>query len=193
MMVPALLLLSLAQLSSDDSAKRLEAAASWAKKNKPQLTSKAARDAKDCVELAPAKDTGCDKPAKLCRLNEGGDDTEAVSMVLEGHEQQPLRLWSSVTYEPPFKDCDPPDQLLGHETPEERERELLNWRKKNAKEYAACKARLAKKAVNDAEQLSCDAVLINACRAEAFVICKTKNLRKNVAALEQLHRVSFTK
>lgn len=192
-MVSTLLLLSLAQLSSDDASKRLEATASWAKKNTPQLSSSAARSSKECVELAPVKDTGCDKPAKLCRLNEGGDDTESVSMVLEGHEQHPLRLWSSATYTPQFRECDPPDQLLGHETPEERERELVNWRKKNAREYAACKARLTKKAANDAEEMSCDAVLINACRAEAFIICKTKNLRKNVAALEQLHRVSFTK
>lgn len=195
-MMTALVLLSLAQLSSEDQAKRLEAVGVWAKKNKPQLSAKAARETKDCVDIAPVKDTGCDKPAKLCRLNEGdegsgGTRIDSVSFFLEGHESRPLRLLWSATYEPQFKDCDPPDHLLGHETPEERERELINWRTKNAKEYAACKARLVKKALNDAEEASCDAVLVNACRAEAFVICKTKNLRKNIAALEHLHRFAF--
>ncbi|MGV3624326.1 MAG: hypothetical protein ACO1OB_26135 [Archangium sp.] len=195
-MLTALLLVSLAQLSSEDEGKRLEAAGAWAKKNRPQLSAKAAREVKDCIELPPVKDSGCDTPAKLCRLNEGdegsgGTRIESVSFFLAGRESRPLRLLWSATYEPQFKDCDPPDHLLGHETPEERERELANWHQKHAKEYAACKARLTKKALDDAEEASCDAVLVNACRAEAFVICKTKNLRKNISALEHLHRFAF--
>ncbi len=196
-MLAALLLLQLAQvphpLSADDEATRLEAVKKW---KKPQLTAQAARALKDCVELAPVKETGCAVPAKVCRLHEGDDGSsgtriESLSLVLSGHEQKPLRVWWSATYEAPVKDCDPPDQLLGHETPEERDEAVLSWRKKNAKEYGACVARLKKKAVNDAEEASCDVVLLNACRAEAWVVCKTKNLRKNITALEHVHRFAF--
>lgn len=197
-MLTALVWWSLAQLAVDDERSQLEAVAAWAKKHRPQLTSQAARAAVDCVEVPAVKDTGCERPARLCRLQEGDDGSggtrvESVSMFLEGHEQRPLRVWWAATYEPQLRECDPPDHLLGHQTPDEREQELVNWRRKNAKEYAACRARVTKKAVNDAEEASCDVVLVNACRAEAFVTCRTKNLRKNIGAPERLHRFSFTR
>lgn len=200
MVLTTLLALQLAQtphpLAADDEPARLAAVSAWAKKKKPQLTSKQARDAKGCVEVPALKETGCDKPAKLCRLHEGDDGSggtriESVSMFLEGHETKPLRMWWAATYEPPVKECDPPDHLLGHETPEERDAEVAAWRKKNAREYAACLARVKKKALNDAEEAACDVVVINVCRAEAWVQCKTKNLRKSVTALEHLHRFAF--
>lgn len=196
------LLLLLAQvphpLAADTEAARLQGAAQWAKTKKPQLSTKAARDVADCVELPAVPETGCAQPAKLCRLHEGDDGSsgtrrESLSFFLSGHEAKPVRVWWAATYEPPVAECEPPEHLLNHTTPEEREAELAAWHAKHSKEYALCLTRLKQKAVADAEEASCDVVLVNACRAEAFVTCKTKNLRKRIAALEPLHRVSFDK
>src|SRR6218665_1579346 len=104
-------------LAADDEAARLKAGAQWA------------RTVKDCVELPPVKETSCDQPAKLCRLHEGDDGSggtrqEALSFILSGHESKPLRVWWAATYEPPVAECEPPDHLLNHTTPEEREAEV---------------------------------------------------------------------
>lgn len=196
------LLLLLAQaphlLAADAEATRLQGAAQWAKTHQPQLSAKAARDVADCVELPAVPETGCAQPAKLCRLHEGDDGSsgtrrESLSFFLAGHETKPVRVWWAATYEPPVAECEPPEQLLHHTTPEEREAELAAWHARHSKEYALCLTRLKKKAAADAEEASCEMVLVNACRAEAFVTCKTKNLRKRIAALEPLHRVSFEK
>lgn len=198
--MPLTLLLLLAQaphpLAADADAARLQGAAQWAKVKKPQLPEKAARAVAGCVELPPVPETGCAKPATLCRLPEGDDGgsgtrLESLSFFLTGHEARPLRVWWAATYEPPVAECEPPDHLLHHTTPEEREAELATWHRQHSTEYGLCLTRLRKKAAADAEEASCDVVLINACRAEAFVTCKTKNLGKRLAALESLHRVSF--
>lgn len=200
--MPFALLLLLSQaphpLASDDEATRLKAVASWAKSKKPQLDVKAARAVTDCVELPPVKESGCDQPAKLCRLHEGDDGSggtrsESLSFMLSGHEAKPVRVWWSAAYEPPVAECEPPDHLLNHTTPEEREAEVAAWHQKHSKEYGLCLTRLKKKAAADAEEAACDLVLVNACRAEAFVTCTTKNLRKRAPQLEPLHRVSFSK
>jgi hypothetical protein len=187
-------------LASDDPAQRLAAVERerWAKKRKPQLTSKDARAMGECLELPPVKETGCAQPAKLCRLHEGDDGSsgtriESLSLLMAGeeHDVQPLRVWWSAAYEAKLSDCDPPEHLLGHETDEQRVAAIAEWKKKNAKEWQKCVARLEKKAKSDAEELACDVVLVNGCRREAYVTCKTRNLRKGIQALEQLHRFEF--
>jgi hypothetical protein len=192
-----LLMLALAQhpLASDDAQVRLDAVTAWARKKKPQFPVKVARTVTDCVELAAVPETGCPTKAKLCRLHEGDDGSsgtriESLSFLLEGHEK-PLRVWWTAAYEPPLTDCDPPEKLEGHDSPEQHATEVATWRKSHAKEYAQCQARLQKDATNDAEELSCDVVLINACRAEAYATCKSKNLRKGMTALTRLHRFEF--
>jgi len=196
------LLLFLAQaphpLSNDDAATRLTAATQWAKSKKPQLTTAAARAVKECIELPAVKETGCAEPAQLCRLQEGDDGgsglrIESLSFILSGHELKPLRVWWSATYAPPLAECEPPDHLLTTTTPEERAAEIAAWHKKHSAEYGRCVTRVKKKAAADAEEAACDVVLANACRAEAFVVCKTKNLRKRITALETVHRFTFDK
>lgn len=168
-------------LSADDAADRLAAVQKWAKKQKkPQLSAKDARALTDCIELTPVKDTGCTEVAKLCKLHEGDDGssgtrTESVSLVLSGPESKSLRVFSSVGYEPRVSECE----------------EAAEAQKAHSKEYARCVARAEKDARDDAEELLCDVVLMNACRREAYVTCKTRNLRKGVSALEQLHRFDF--
>lgn len=196
-------------LASDDVAARLAAVEKWSKKQKkPQLSSKDARAAlmkapangvaSECLEVPAVKETGCTAPAKLCRLHEGDDGSsgtrvESLSLLMAGeeHDVQPLRVWWSAGYEAKASDCDPPEAMFSHETPEEHAKAVADWKKVNAKEYTKCVARLEKKAKNDAEELNCDLVLVNACRREAFVTCKAKNLRKGIAALEHLHRFEF--
>jgi hypothetical protein len=186
-------------LASDDPAARLAAVEKWAKKQKkPQLTSKDARAITECVEVPAVKETGCAQPAKLCRLHEGDDGSsgtriESLSLLMAGeeHDVQPLRVWWSAAYEAKVSDCDPPEHLLGSETEEQRVAAIAEWKKKHAKEWSACVARLEKKAKNDAEELACDLVLVNGCRREAYVTCKARNLRKGIAALEHLHRFEF--
>jgi hypothetical protein len=198
-MLAAVVLGLLAQhpLASDDAQARLEAVRAWAKKQKkPQLSSRDARAMTECIEVPPVKETGCEQPAKLCRLHEGDDGAsgtriEALSLLLDGHAQ-PLRVWWSATYEPAVADCDPPEKLEGHESPEAHAAETAAWRKAHAKEYARCVARVTKDAKDDAEELACEVVLVNACRQEAFLTCKGRNLRQRGAALEQLHRVALS-
>lgn len=199
-MLTALVLLALhgtpaPTLADDDPEKRLEAAVAWAKKNKkPQLAAKDARALKDCVVLPAVKATGCAEPAKLCRLHEGDDGSsgtriESVSLTLDGHEK-PLRAWWTATYEPPVKECEPPEELAA-ESPEHHAAIVAAWKKEHPKEFAACLQRVKKKADSDAEVLECDVVLMNACRKEAYVKCRSKNLRKGMTALEHLHRFEF--
>ena len=186
-------------MASDDAGVRLAAVQVWARKQKkPQLSSKEARAIADCLEVAPVKETGCELPAKLCRLHEGDDGSsgtrvESLSLLMAGeeHDVQPLRVWWSAAYEAKVSDCDPPEHYLAHETDEQRVQAIADWKRANAKEYAKCVARLEKKAKADAEELACDVVLVNGCRREAYVTCKSKNLRKGIAALEHLHRFEF--
>ncbi len=196
-MVLGLLLLVLTQhpLASDDAGARLEAVAKWAKQKKPQLAAKDARALADCLEVPGVKETGCTTPAKLCRLHEGDDGssgtrTESLSLVLEGREKA-LRVWWTAAYEPSLTDCDPVEPLEGHESPEQHAAEIAEYRSKHAREFTKCVARVKKQAKDDAEELSCDVVLINACREEAWVTCKARNLRKGTTALERLHRFEF--
>lgn len=183
-------------LKDDDVAQRLLAAEDWAKKHpKGQLAAKAARELKDCVTLTPPAETGCTEVAKLCRVHEGDDGSsgtriESVSLALE-HHLKPLRLWWTATYEPAVTECEPPEELEGHESPEHHAAEVAAWKKNHAKEYAACLVRVKKKAVADAEELQCDIAFVNTCRAEAWVTCKAKNLRKGMTALTHLHRFEF--
>lgn len=191
-------LLAAAPLASEDAAVRLAAVQKWAKKQKkPQLSSKEARALTECIELPPVKDTGCTQAAKLCRLHEGDDGSsgtrmESLSLLLTGFERQPLCIWWSATYEVKASECDPPEPMSGS-TPstDERATQVTEWKKTHAKEYARCVARLERKARDDAEELTCDLVLMNVCRKEAYVTCKTRNLRKGVKALEHLHRFDF--
>lgn len=196
-------------LAADDPAARLLAVQKWSKQKKPQLTAKDAHAAftkvavdggapTECLEVPAMKETGCATPAKLCRLHEGDDGSsgtrvESLSLLMAGeeHDVHPLRVWWSAAYEAKSSDCDPPEALFSHETPEEHAAAVAEWKKKNAKEYAKCVARLEKKAKSDAEELVCDLVLVNGCRREAYVTCKTRNLRKGIKALEDLHRFEF--
>lgn len=184
-------------LGADDPAVRLAAVQSFAKKQKkPQLSAKDARALADCVELAPVKDTGCAEVAKLCKLHEGDDGssgtrTESLSLLLSGPESKALRVFWSVGYEPKVSECDPPESMLGQETPDQRAKDAAAFRKAHPREYARCVARAEKDARDDAEELLCDLVLVNACRREAYVRCKARNLHKGVSALEQLHRFDF--
>lgn len=186
-------------MTANDAAERLSAVEKWAKKQKkPQLSSKDARAIAECIEVPAVKETGCEQPAKLCRLHEGDDGSsgtrvESLSLLMAGeeHDVQPLRVWWSAAYEAKVTDCEPPEHLLGHETPEQRVEAIAEWKKKNVKEFTKCVERLEKKAKADAEELSCDLQLVNACRREAYVTCKTRNLRKGIQALERLHRFEF--
>ncbi|MDP3152089.1 MAG: hypothetical protein Q8N23_05430 [Archangium sp.] len=186
-------------LAADDAAERLSAVQTWVKKQKkPQLSSKDARAIAECIELPAVKETGCEHKAKLCRLHEGDDGSsgtrvESLSLLMAGeeHDVQPLRVWWSAAYEAKVSDCDPPEHLLGHETAEQRVEAIAAWKKKNVKEFTRCVERLEKKAKADAEELTCDLMLVNACRREAYVTCKTRNLREGIQALEQLHRFEF--
>lgn len=195
----ALLLLAASpDLNDEVVEKRLEAVQTWAKGKKPQLSSKAARalnEKKPCVTVPAVAATGCTEAAKLCRVHEGDDGSsgtriESVSVTLEHHDK-PLRLWWTATYEPPVTECDPPEELEGHESEEHHHQEVLKWRKTHAKEWQACLQRVRKKALNDAEELTCNVVLVNACRHEAWVTCSAKNLRKGMTALTHLHRFEF--
>ena len=193
-MFEGLLLLVLTQhpLASDDAAVRQQAVAAWAKKKKPQLTAREARALAGCVEVAAVPETGCAPPAKLCPMTEGDDGSsgtrlEARSLVLEG-QAAPLRVWRWMAYEPRLAECDPQEPLEGHESQEEHVKEIADWRRVHAREYAKCLARAALDATSDAEELSCDVVLVNACRHEAFVTCSGRNLRKGVKVGARLQR-----
>jgi hypothetical protein len=193
-------LLAASPLASDDVAERLAAVEQWAKKQKkPQLSSKEARALSDCVDVPALKDTGCTTPATLCRLHEGDDGssgtrTESLSLFLSVKEHdngKSLRVWWSAAYEAKPSECDPPESMSGTETPDQRAKVIAAWKKGHSKEYAHCVARLEKDAKDDAEELLCDVVLVNACRREAYVTCKSRNLRQGVNALEKLHRFDF--
>lgn len=184
-------------LASEDAAERLAAVEKWAKKQrKPQLSAKDARTLKDCVELPAVKETGCTTAAKLCRLHEGDDGSsgtrvESLSLHLGGqdHDGKALRVAWTAVYEAKVEECDPPESMTHAENPEQRAKDVALFRK--TKEYATCVARMKKDAKDDAEELLCDVVLMNACRKEAYVICRTKNLRKGITALQHLHRFEF--
>jgi hypothetical protein len=199
MLAALLVVLSAAPMASDDAAERLAAVQKWAKtQRKPQLSSKDARALTDCVELPPVKETGCAAPAKLCRLHEGDDGSsgtriESLSLLLTGQDRdvKPLRVWWTAAYEPKRGECDPPESMVGPQTPEQRAKEVAAFHQAHAKEYATCVARTEKDARDDAEELLCEVVLMNACRREAYLTCKARNLRKGMVALEHLHRFEF--
>lgn len=199
MLAALLLVLSVAPMAPEESGERLAAVEKWAKaQRKPQLSSKDARALTGCVELPPVTETGCAVPAKLCPMREGDDGTsgtriESLSLLLmdQDRDVKPLRVWWHAAYEPKRGECDPPESMSGTETPEQRATEAAVFRKTYPKQYAKCVARAEKDAEDDAEELLCDVVLMNACRKEAWVTCKTRNLRKGVVALERLHRFEF--
>jgi hypothetical protein len=184
-------------LSSEDAAERLAAVEKWAKKQKkPQLSAKDARALEACVELPAVKETGCTTAAKLCRLHEGDDGSsgtrvESLSLHLGGqeHDGKSLRVAWTAIYEAKVEECDPPESMTHVENPEQRAKDVAVYRK--TKEYAKCLGRMQKDAKDDAEEMLCDVVLMNACRKEAYVTCRTKNLRKGITALHHLHRFDF--
>lgn len=191
-MLPALLLLfiSVNPLASDDDAARLAAVEKRARSQKPQLSAKQARALVECVEVPPVNETGCALPAKLCPVHEGDDGSsgtrqESLSLLWSGQEEsvKALRVWWTATYEPKRAECEPPEAAVGPETPATR--------KGREKDFARCVARVEKEAKDDAEELQCDVVLMNACRKEAYLTCRSKNLRKGIAPLERLHRFAF--
>ena len=180
------LIITASPLASDDAAERLTAVQAWAQKQKkPLLALKDARLLTDCIELAPIADTGCAQPAPLCPLREGDDGSagtrrESLSLWLKSpdHIAKHVQVWRSSVYEPKILECDPPEPLFGAPSPEQRLKDLAAFRKTHAKEYAKCVIRAEKDARDDAEEISCDVVLVNACRKEAYVKCKARNLGK---------------
>lgn len=179
------LVLAASPLAADDAAQRLAAVQAWAKTKKPVLALKDARALNDCVELPPVADTGCTEPASLCPLREGDDGggltrRESLSLLLKSldHSAKHLLVWRSSTYEPKISECDPTEPLFGAPSPEQRAKDIAAWRSTHAKEYAKCVARAEKESRDDAEEFSCDVVLVNACRKEAYVKCKARNLGK---------------
>lgn len=193
------LVLAAAPLASDDAAERLAAVQAWAQKQKkPVLAVKDARALTACVDLSPVAETGCTTPAQLCPVREGDDGsagsrTESVALLLNSpdHLARHLQVWKSSVYEPKIAECDPPEPLFGAPPPDQRAKDVAAWRKAHAKEYAKCVARMEKDSRDDAEELSCDVVLVNACRREAYVKCKGRNLNKKRAPPEQLQRVEL--
>jgi hypothetical protein len=186
-------------LGVDDPAQRLAAVESWAKKQKkPQLSFAEAKKLEGCVELPAVKDTGCEQPAKLCRVQEGDDGSsgtrvEQLSFVLAGHEalHKHLRVWWYAAYEPRRHECDPPDPMTGEETPTQKFERVALWRKGHQKEWKACIKRVEKDSADDSEELSCDVVMVNACRMEAFITCRARNLRKGIGVTGKLQRFEF--
>lgn len=178
------LILAASPLASDDAAERLSAVQAWAQKQKrPVLAVKDARSLNECVELAPVADTGCAQAAPLCPLHEGDDGSsgtrrESLSLLLKSpdHTAKHLQVWKSSVYEPKILECDPPEPLFDAPSPEQRAKDIAAFRKTHAKEYAKCVARAEKDARDDAEEFSCDVVLVNACRKEAYVKCKARNI-----------------
>ena len=200
MFAALVLVLAASPLASDDAAERLAAVQAWAKKQKkPVLALKVARELKDCIELAPVADTGCTQPAPLCPLREGDDGSggsrrESLSLLLKSpdHVAKHVQVWRSSVYEPKIAECDPPEPLFGAPSPEQRALDVAAWRKTHAKEYAKCVGRMEKDARNDDEEFSCDVVLVNACRKEAYVKCKARNLGTKAALpSEQVQRVEL--
>lgn len=200
MFAALVLVLAAAPLASDDAGERLKAVQAWAtKQKKPVLALKEARALAGCVELAPVSDTGCGQPAKLCPLHEGDDGSagtrrESLSLLLEGedHVGKHLKVWWSAVYEPKVPECDPPEPLFGAPPPDQRAKDLVAWRTTHAAEYAKCVARVEKDSRDDAAEFSCDVVLVNACRREAYVKCKARNLGvKAKAPSVQVQRVEL--
>lgn len=193
------LVLAAAPLASDDAAVRLKAVQDWAKKQKrPVLALKDARALTGCVELAPVADTGCTQPARLCPLREGDDGSagtrrESLSVVLQSEDQHPwhLKVWRIAAYEPRVAECDPPEPLFDAPPPDQRAIDVAAWRKAHAAEYARCVARVEKDSRDDAEELSCDVVLVNACRREAYVKCKARNFGKKPTPPPYVHRMEL--
>lgn len=191
--------LAASPLASDDAEVRLKAVQEWAKKQKkPVLALKAARALEGCVELAPVADTGCAQPAQLCPLREGDDGSggtrrEALSLLLKGedHAGRHLKVWRLAAYEPRVGECDPPEPMFGAPPQDQRAKEVAAWRKAHAAEYARCVARVEKDSRDDAEELACDVVLVNACRKEAYVSCKARNFGKKPTPPAYVHRVEL--
>lgn len=190
--------LAAAPLASGDAASQLAAVEKWAQGKKPQLSFQQAMAVQGCVELPAVKEAGCETPAKLCSVMEGDDGSsgtrvESLSFVLAGHEElhNHLRVWWRAAYEPRRWECDPPASMTSDETPAQRTARVEAWRSTHRKEWLACVARAEKDSADDAEELSCDLVLVNACRSEAFVRCRAKNLRAGVGTIGKLHRVVF--
>lgn len=195
-----LLVLSAAPaLGDEDPAQRVAAVEKWARtQKKPQLSLKEAKALKDCVELPAVKDTGCEQPAKLCLVHEGDDGSsgtrvEELGFVLAGHEElhKHLRVWWYAAYEPRRHECDPPEPMVGEETPTQKAERVARWRKAHQREWQACIKRVEKDSADDSEELGCDVVLVNACRKEAFVMCRARNLRKGVGTVGKLRRFEF--
>lgn len=186
-------------LTSDDLAQRLSAVQKWSKQQKkPQLSWRDARSITECIEVPPVKETGCELSAKLCPLHEGDDGSsgtrvESVSLLMTGEDDElrPLRVFWRAAYEAKLSDCEPPESFVSHQSTEQRGASVAAWKKVNAKEYSKCVARLERRAESDAEELTCDLLLVNGCRREAYVTCKARNLRQGVATLLQLHRFEF--
>lgn len=196
----ALVLAAVPSLSAEDVAARLTAVQDYVKKQKkPLLTAKDARALTGCVELPAVKDSGCEVAAQVCPLHEGDDGSsgtrrESLSLLLTSpdHPSKHLQVWRSAVYEPRLFECDPPEHLFGASPPDQRAKEIETWRASHAKEYAACVARMQKDARDDAEEVSCDVLFVNACRREAYVRCKARNLAKAAKApSEEVQRFEF--
>lgn len=194
----AVVVAAAAPLSAEDEGARLAAVEQWAKGKKPQLSLQQAKSVQGCVELPAVKETGCAEAAKVCAVSEGDDGSsgtrvESLSFVLAGHEalHNHLRVWWRAAYEPRRWECDPPASMTSEETPSQRAVRVEEWRRTHQKEWASCIARVEKDSADDSEELSCDVVLVNACRGEAFVKCRAKNLRAGMGTIGKLHRVVF--
>lgn len=185
-------------LASDDAGKRLAAVEQWARGHKPQLVAKDAKALTACVDLPAVPESGCTEAARLCPVREGDDGasgtrTESLSFILDGHEElhRHLRVWWRAAYEPRRQDCDPPESMTHEELPAQRKARVEEWRRTHAAEWRKCIARAEKDAEDDAEEVNCDVVLVNACRREAYLVCKSRNVRAGIATLNKLHRFEF--
>lgn len=194
-----LLVLAAGPAPAADAAQRLAAVEKWARaKKKPQLPFKEAKAVSGCIELPAVKELGCEQPAQLCAVHEGDDGSsgtrvEQRSFVLAGHEElhKHLRVWWYASYAPRVWECDPPDPMTGEETPGQRLERIAAWRKSHAKEWAACIKRAEKDSADDSEELSCDVVYVDACRMEAYLTCRARNLRQGIGVAGKLQRFEF--
>jgi hypothetical protein len=204
-MSPALLLLVLATpprggsgdgLASDDVATRTRAAVAWSRTHAPVALPRprgdaAPAEAHGCVSVRPPRETGCTRAVWACPVEtESGSCSGAFSstegvVFADGDGPPPhapagptLLLEARSGDDAPELECAAPSgfAVAGAVTPEEAARRRAAWEAEQARAYARCVEATRRRQAAEETRLSCQVLLVNPCRREAFVLCRGLNL-----------------
>lgn len=185
-------------LASDDVATRTRAATAWSRTHAPVALPKPRDDAGPaevvgCVAVRAPSETGCARAAWACPVETGfgscsGAFSSRIGVVFADGDGPPphdpvgptLLLEARSGDDAPELECAAPSgfAVAGTVAPGEAARLRAAWEAEQARAYARCVEATRRRQAADEARLSCQVLLVNPCRREAFVRCTGRNLER---------------